>query len=958
MRRSLAAAAVSAVVATMLPVATASPAAASTAPTIEHPADGSTVDQGALTVRGSVNDSASEKVHAMYVVDVSGSTGAAGYDCNGDGTVNADDDINADGSNGEILDCEVAGVIALNSSIAAIPGANSSIKVGLVAFGSYAAAADAADHLSGRQSFIAPLADDDDPDRQRTADIVQVAASLNQGVVNLFQRYTVGTGTNFTPALNVAFDELQQVDGRKIVFLLSDGYGSLSDTVLARMDALGIEVRPFAVGTGSDRCREGGSLDRIGDRSGVPCVYTQDPSGLSAALTEAPKDIDRVEVSLDGGAPVRAVVDTLGGYSAEVFASSGQHTVVVRVFRTDGSVTSATSSFTASSLGTAYVSLGDSYSAGEGITPFAPVPGADGGCHQSTRAYATVVGTPDYELSNGQSPVLNNVACSGAVLKNLIGIEQNARGERHGVQIEAVDASADLISFTIGGNDVAFSEVVKHCATQFDCKNDGFVRLNSGKELTLDEYLTARLRLLEPELNSFYRRLRERSGNHATIVALNYPELFDDGNALRLGCKEAALFSKGEREYLNDRVGNLRDAIARQAANAGVFAADVIDTFKGKRVCDGGVNDNGEWIVGHEAVAGLAGDGSFHPNVNGARGYAQVLTEFLDAQGGPTNASGLPRNPEPTMATSSSMRLASSSQRQTSSADLSPGELEEIAALEFGILDVTRLSDLRGEQVCPTNRLGTGEQVVLSGHGFAPGSAVDVLLKSESESAPRTFASQVVTDAAGSFRVSLVVPFDLAPSAADAADDWQTALRIQADGRTADGAGRRLSEIRAIDAAAGACTAAVAAAGDQAGLGGSPAPNAAAQQAPAQLLVEPVGARLDVVPTSRANEIEAGSNQVFDVALLSSPAFDATVLRHSKMRLGNGNGQTPMGSTVVDVNGDGLQDLLLRHMAQQTGLTCADRTAALHVDDARWPHGTFTVTDRVTMTGCEPVTAE
>lgn len=95
-----------------------------------------------------------------------------------------------------------------------------------------------------------------------------------------------------------------------------------------------------------------------------------------------------------------------------------------------------------------------------------------------------------------------------------------------------------------------------------------------------------------------------------------------------------------------------------------------------------------------------------------------------------------------------------------------------------------------------------------------------------------------------------------------------------------------------------------------------------------------------------------GSNQRFDVALLSSPDFDATSIRHAKIRVGVGNGQTPMGSRVADVDGDGIDDLVLRQMARQTGVECEDTVLLLRADDPRSPYGPFAISDRVTPTGC------
>ena len=67
----------------------------------------------------------------------------------------------------------------------------------------------------------------------RTADIVQVAASLDQGVVQLFTPANVGTSTDFNDAPNAAFDALETKAGRRVVFLLTDGFGSLSNATIS-----------------------------------------------------------------------------------------------------------------------------------------------------------------------------------------------------------------------------------------------------------------------------------------------------------------------------------------------------------------------------------------------------------------------------------------------------------------------------------------------------------------------------------------------------------------------------------------------------------------------------------------------------------------------------------------------------------------------------------------------------
>jgi hypothetical protein len=62
-------------------------------------------------------------------------------DCTGDGVVDALDDLNGDGRRGDVLDCQIAAVLALNASLRTAVGSAQRIEVGLTAFGTTAATA-------------------------------------------------------------------------------------------------------------------------------------------------------------------------------------------------------------------------------------------------------------------------------------------------------------------------------------------------------------------------------------------------------------------------------------------------------------------------------------------------------------------------------------------------------------------------------------------------------------------------------------------------------------------------------------------------------------------------------------------------------------------------------------------------------------------------------------------------
>ncbi len=808
------------------PLVSSAAGAAAAPPTITFPTEGSTVDQGPLTVRGSLSGGSAD-VSVVYVVDVSGSTSQSGYDCTGDDAVDERDDLNGNGSQGEILDCEIAGVVSLNTQLAAIAGGQGSVAVGLVPFGTSAVQADVGGQ-DGSQSFVSPV--DDKTERDRTADIVQAVASMTPGQVALFEPKSVGTSTNFSPALDVALDALEARTGPKYVFMLSDGFGTLAESTIDRVAATAVEVRTFAVGTGSDRCAAGGGLSRIAAASGATCTYTEDPSNLSSAINATPPGIERVAVSLDGGAPVDATIDPLGNFAAHVFVGSfGRHAATVTVYADDGTSASSRVSFTAKGA-TRYVALGDSYSAGEGIPPYADVPGAEEGCHQSKTGYPTFLGDAGFEIPGlpGNDVELDYVACSGALLRNVMAVSQSARGEDHIVQLSKVDASADLVTMTIGGNDLGFSEIVSHCATQFDCWEDGFARLNSGRHLSADEFLTLREAIIGPQLQAAYRTLRDAPDNNATVVVADYPELMDDGIALRAGCKEALVFDRDEREWLNGWARTLSGTIERSAEQAGVWSVSVIEEFRGHRVCDGGVNTRSEWLTGHETALNkkLTGDASFHPDQDGAKAYARAISGFLRklvADGKPTGPAGLPLNPQPEAAAPegakvAAVRAASVAVPQSSEGDPAVAvptgytveELSEIASMTFGEGRLFGLSGLRGDASCG-NVVAAGEQIVFEADGFAPGTSVEITSRSATDEVNRRLGT-VTADDTGSFRVSIVVPPDLLAGLDD--PDVSSLVTLKGAGTDIAGGERRVSSLSFVAAPGSACERYITAAGD------------------------------------------------------------------------------------------------------------------------------------------------
>lgn len=330
---------------------------------ITSPTDGSRVNvpPGTLTVTGSASVGALvDSGNAMYAIDVSGSTlGPTGQDCNGDGVVSAADDLNGDSYVGSTLDCEVAGVLAVNRSLA---GGNS--VAGIVVFGDTAVVADVGP-ADGLQAFTGLTTDADQNGR---TDIEDVARSLQAGGVNAFRSATVGTATNYDDALSAIAGAFADKSGQNnVAFFLSDGVPTAftPNGPLATVAALGVKVHTYSVGSYGAGCGNGSALKKIAVATGGTCTKVADPSTLSAVLRQ-PVTVTGVTVSLNGGTPVPAVVSG-GTWSADLTGLTGGiwNQVVATAIASDG--TRAVQQIQVYGNRPPTVDAGGSYTVDEGI---------------------------------------------------------------------------------------------------------------------------------------------------------------------------------------------------------------------------------------------------------------------------------------------------------------------------------------------------------------------------------------------------------------------------------------------------------------------------------------------------------------------------------------------------------------------------------------------------------------
>ncbi|GAA2933541.1 SGNH/GDSL hydrolase family protein [Streptomyces enissocaesilis] len=229
-----------------------------------------------------------------------------------------------------------------------------------------------------------------------------------------------------------------------------------------------------------------------------------------------------------------------------------------------------------------YVALGDSYSSGVGAGSY---DSASGACKRSTRAY------PALWAASHSPSTFAFTACSGA-----------RTGDVTASQLGPLNASTDLVSLTVGGNDAGFADVMTTCVLQSD--SACLARIAEARA-----YVDT---TLPGKLDSVYSAVRAKAAA-AHVVVLGYPRFYKLSGSCIAGLTER------ERAAINDASDHLNAATAKRAADHGYTFAQVTDAFTGHEICS-----SAPWL--HSVKWTNVGD-SYHPTAAGqSGGYLPVFT--------------------------------------------------------------------------------------------------------------------------------------------------------------------------------------------------------------------------------------------------------------------------------------------------------------------------------------------
>jgi lysophospholipase L1-like esterase len=247
-----------------------------------------------------------------------------------------------------------------------------------------------------------------------------------------------------------------------------------------------------------------------------------------------------------------------------------------------------------------YVALGDSYAAG----PLIPNPVLPLGCLKSDHNYPHLA-------APGIGLTLRDASCSGATTVDMTNPQNVEPDGPNPPQFNSLDASTTVVSLTIGGNDIGFSEVAQSCIT-----------LNPFSHPCLDKYdaggvdqLKARIEATAPKVAAVLAGIKSRSPS-AKIYVVNYPAIFPETG---FGCWPQMPIGFSDVPYLRSTEQRLNSMLATQAAAAGATLVSWYNASIGHDACKSSSTRWVEPLVPGELAAPI------HPNQAGMQGGANAL---------------------------------------------------------------------------------------------------------------------------------------------------------------------------------------------------------------------------------------------------------------------------------------------------------------------------------------------
>jgi len=265
-----------------------------------------------------------------------------------------------------------------------------------------------------------------------------------------------------------------------------------------------------------------------------------------------------------------------------------------------------------------YVALGDSYASGVGAPPYAK--GTDvqvengNKCKRATAAYA-------HQVADRTGKALDFGACSGARTPDFY---QPRTSWNEPAQLDRLNATTGLVTFSIGGNDAGFSTIFSKCVTAAPFSNCSSDKEVSGQvDGAIDALAGKTTRAGITSYDTLMADITARAPG-ATVVAVGYPRMFTPRGTGQIfpvpGRCEGV--TKVDQRWINAKTNEINAAARAAAQRHGHRFTDPSATFAGHELC----GQQSSWFDG------LINDGRFHPNTNGHKAMATSVMNTLNDQ--------------------------------------------------------------------------------------------------------------------------------------------------------------------------------------------------------------------------------------------------------------------------------------------------------------------------------------
>ncbi|WP_030994054.1 MULTISPECIES: SGNH/GDSL hydrolase family protein [unclassified Streptomyces] len=245
-----------------------------------------------------------------------------------------------------------------------------------------------------------------------------------------------------------------------------------------------------------------------------------------------------------------------------------------------------------------YVALGDSYAAGTGLAEQ-----TDADCERGKGSYPWLL------ADTFKPEVFKDVTCSGATTHSLRDSDGPAAP-----QLDALTQDTDLVTVTLGGNDLGFTDVLVKCVLAGLGTREG-----APCRDTVSGDVDAAFTELADRLPEMVADIEQRSPE-ARVVVVGYPNPFPAEGS---GCGSSVPLAKGDVTWLHQTTDRLNSLLEASAVDKHADFVDTSKAFEGKDMCGPAST---RWINPLLPVT----SGSAHPNAAGHLATAAAVRERIE----------------------------------------------------------------------------------------------------------------------------------------------------------------------------------------------------------------------------------------------------------------------------------------------------------------------------------------